>query len=212
MWPQGAGRSATTSSTSGRADERDLVDRLRAGDEQAFTVLVDRHHASMVRFARGYVRSASIAEEAAQDAWVGLLRGIDRFDGRSSLRTWLFSIVARRAISAGQREVVHIPVDGAQLDDHDGRFTGSGWWAQPPVPWSESVEDRLDAIDVAARIRALIDELPTQQRQVVTLRDVDGLTSVEVCDIMRITAGHQRVLLHRARARIRARLETEAVR
>jgi RNA polymerase sigma-70 factor (ECF subfamily) len=140
---------------------------------------------------------------------LALLRGLDGFEGRSSLRTWLYRIVVNQAISAGVRERVHLPVDDGELEDDNGRFSQDGWWVTPPTPWADEVVDRIAAGDVAARIRALIAELPPAQRQVVTLRDVEGLKSAEVCAILGITDGNQRVLLHRARARIRARLEEE---
>jgi RNA polymerase sigma-70 factor, ECF subfamily len=193
------------------ADEGDLVRRLRLGDDAAFAMLVDRHHASMVRLARGYVRNQAVAEEVAQDAWLGFLRGLDRFEGRSSLRTWLFRIVVNRAISTGLRESVHLPVEDSQLESDDGRFSQDGWWVTPPTHWADAVVERLTAPDLAARARALIDELPPAQREVVTLRDVEGLASGEVCAILGISEGNQRVLLHRARTRIRSGLEEEVL-
>jgi RNA polymerase sigma-70 factor (ECF subfamily) len=192
-------------------DEGELLARLRAGDEGAFACLVDRHHAAMVRFARGYVRSQAVAEEVAQDAWLGLLRGLDRFEGRSSLRTWLFRIVANRAISAGLQERQHLPADDSELEDDRGRFSQDGWWAAPPVHWADEAVDRMVAPELAARVRELVEELPLAQRQVVTLRDVEGLPGADVCGILGISEGNQRVLLHRARARIRRHLEQEAV-
>jgi len=191
--------------------EGELLERLRAGDEDTFACLVDRHHAAMVRFARGYVRSPAVAEEVAQDAWLGLLRGLDRFEGRSSLRTWLFRIVANRAISAGRHERQHLPVDDSELEEDGGRFSQDGWWATPPVHWADEAVDRMVAPEQAARVRQLVEELPHAQRQVVTLRDVEGLPSADVCRILGISEGNQRVLLHRARARIRRHLEQEAV-
>ena len=173
--------------------------------------LVDRHHAAMVRFARGYVRSPAVAEEVAQDAWLGLLRGLDRFEGRSSLRTWLFRIVANRAISAGLHERQHLPVDDSELGDDSGRFSQDGWWVTPPVHWADEAVDRMVAPELAARVRQLGEDLPPAQRQVVTLRDVEGLPTADVCSILGISEGNQRVLLHRARARIRRHLEQEAV-
>jgi RNA polymerase sigma-70 factor (ECF subfamily) len=192
-------------------DGSELLARLRAGDEAAFAGLVDRHHAAMVRLARGYVRSPAVAEEVAQDAWLGLLRGLDHFEGRSSLRTWLFRIVANRAISAGLRERQHLPVADGELADEDGRFSQDGWWARPPVHWADEAIDRMVAPEAAARVRELIDELPPGQRQVVMLRDVEGLPAADVSSILGITDGNQRVLLHRARAGIRRHLEQEAV-
>jgi len=192
-------------------DEGELLGRLRAGDEEAFARLVDRHHAAMVRLARGYVRSQAVAEEVAQDAWLGLLRGLDRFEGRSSLRTWLFRIVVNRAISTGVHEQQHLPVADSELGDDSSRFSQDGWWVTPPVHWADEAIDRMVAPELAARVRRLVEELPPAQRQVVTLRDVEGLPSADVCTILGISEGNQRVLLHRARARIRRHLEQEAV-
>jgi RNA polymerase sigma-70 factor (ECF subfamily) len=199
------------SSSSPNPDEDELLGRLRAGDEEAFAYLVDRYHAAMVRLARGYVRSPDVAEEVAQDAWLGLLRGLDRFEGRSSLRTWLFRIVVNRAISAGLHERQHLPVDDRELRDDSGRFSQDGWWIIPPVHWADEAVDRMVAPELAARVRQLVEELPSAQRQVVTLRDVEGLPSSDVCSILGISEGNQRVLLHRARARIRRHLEQEAM-
>jgi len=194
---------------SSERDERVLVARLRAGDESAFSELVERLHPAMVRLAMTRVRSRAIAEEVAQDAWLGLLRGIDTFEGRSSLRSWLFRIVINRAISAGVRERVHLPVQDEELEYRDGRFSQDGWWVTPPVHWADEVLDRMIAPALAVRIRQVIEELPSTQQAVVTLRDVDGLSSAEVCTILDITEGNQRVLLHRARTRIRDALEQE---
>ena len=213
------GRLTITTGTDGQGehspsrgpDEGELLGRLRTGDEEAFACLVDRHHAAMVRFARGYVRSPAVAEEVAQDAWLGLLRGLDRFEGRSSLRTWLFRIVANRAISAGLHERQHLPVDDSELGDDSGRFSQDGWWVTPPVHWADEAVDRMVAPELAARVRQLVADLPPAQRQVVTLRDVEGLPTADVCSILGISEGNQRVLLHRARARIRRHLEQEAV-
>jgi RNA polymerase sigma-70 factor, ECF subfamily len=192
-------------------DESALVSRLRAGDEAAFSELVERFHPAMVRLALTRVRTRAVAEEVAQDAWLGLLRGIDRFEGRSSLRSWLFRIVINRAISAGVRERVHLPVQDDELEYRGGRFSQDGWWVAPPVHWADEVLDRITAPALAARVREVISELPSGQRAVVTLRDIDGLTAAEVCAILDITEGNQRVLLHRARTRVRAALEQEVM-
>ena len=192
-------------------DETMLLTRLRAGDETAFSELVERYHPAMVRLALTRVRSRAVAEEVAQDAWMGLLRGIDTFEGRSSLRSWLFRIVINRAISTGIRERVHLPVHDDELEYRDGRFTQDGWWVTPPVHWADEVLDRLAAPALAARVREVIAELPPAQRAVVTLRDIDGLTGSEACAVLDITEGNQRVLLHRARTRIRTVLEQEVM-
>jgi len=191
--------------------ELDLVRRLRSGDEEAFASLVTRYHAAMVRLALTYVRTRPVAEEVAQDAWLGLLRGIGRFEGRSSLRTWLFRIVVNRAITTGVRERGHLPVDDSELEHSDGRFSQDGWWVTPPTHWADDVLDRISAPELAAQARELIDRLPEAQRRVVTLRDVQGLSSDDVSAILGITAGNQRVLLHRGRTRIRAQLEEEVL-
>ena len=186
-----------------------MVARLRAGDEAAFSELVTRYHPAMVRLALTRVRSRPVAEEVVQEAWIGLLRGIDGFEGRSSLRSWLFRILINRAISTGVRERVHLPVQDDELEHSDGRFSQDGWWVTPPKHWADEVLDRVVAPGLALRVRELIVGLPPAQREVVTLRDVDGLTSAEVCAILDITEGNQRVLLHRARTRIRTVLEQE---
>jgi len=189
--------------------ERDLLARLRAGDAGAFTDLVERHHAGMVRVALGYVRTRPVAEEVAQEAWIGFLRGLDRFEERSSVRTWLYRIVVNRAISTGLHERRHVPVEDRELESDDGAFSSDGWWVAPPTHWADEAVDRLVARDMAPRILELIALLPAGQRRVVTLRDVEGLSSVDVCEIVGITEGNQRVLLHRGRARIRSLLEDQ---
>jgi len=188
----------------------DLVRRLRSGDESAFAELIDAYHGSMVGFTQTFVRSRAIAEEVAQDTWVAVLRGIDRFQGRSSLKTWIFRILANRARSTGAREqrITPVDVDNAGTVDR-ARFDIGGQWADPPAHWSEDVDDRLSSARVIGEIRETISRLPESQRAVVTLRDVDGLSSKEVCDVLGISEANQRVLLHRGRSRIRAALETE---
>jgi RNA polymerase sigma-70 factor (ECF subfamily) len=186
-------------------DEGELIERLRAGDERAFVELVDRYHASMMRVASGFVPSRAVAEEVVQDTWLGVLRGIGRFEGRSSLKTWMFRILVNRARTTGAREPRTV-----ELDTGDGmsanRFTPEGTWREPPAVWSDEVEDRLAAPDIAATIRAMVERLPDAQRQVVTLRDIAGLSSSDVCGMLGITEGNQRVLLHRGRTRIRVML------
>ena len=206
------GRDASTTPAAGAFSdpaERRLVSRLRAGDEDAFAELVERWHPAMVRLAMTRVRSQAVAEEVVQDAWIGMLRGLAGFEGRSSLRTWLFRIVINRAISTGVRERVHLPVQDSELEHRDGRFSQDGWWVTPPIHWADEVIDRLSAPALAARVREEIALLPPGQQAVVTLRDIDGLSSSEVCAVLEITEGNQRVLLHRARTRIRAALEDE---
>jgi RNA polymerase sigma-70 factor (ECF subfamily) len=187
------------------ADEAELVRRLQAGDEDAFVEVVTRHHAALVRAARAYVASDAVAEEVVQDTWVGVIRGIERFEGRSSLTTWLFHIMANRARSTGVRESRTTPFDASDAESAPPElFTREGAWAEPPRPWTDDVEDRLVAEQAAQHVRRCLEGLPDAQRVVVTMRDVDGLGPEEVCSALGVSAGNQRVLLHRGRARVRA--------
>jgi len=187
----------------------DLLAALRAGDEQAFVALVRRHHSAMLRLATGYVPSAAIAEEVVQDTWLAVLRGISGFEGRSTLRTWLLRIVVNRARTAGLRERRTVAVADPEPAVDPSRFDASGAWASPPERWAQEAQDRLRAAAIAARLRSAMGELPARQREVVTLRDVEGLSSGEVCSVLDISEGNQRVLLHRGRSRLRQVLETE---
>ena len=187
----------------------ELIQRLRAGDEQAFVVLVRRYHDSMIGLASSFVPSRAVAEEVVQDTWMGVLRGIGSFEGRSSLRTWLFRILVNRARTAGARERRSVAIGDAEPAVDPSRFDAAGAWLSPPEAWIEEVDDRLRSGKLAGRIRSAIEELPARQREVVTLRDVEGLSSDEVCHVLEITDGNQRVLLHRGRSRVRQVLETE---
>ena len=192
-------------------DEADLVRRLQAGDEAAFVALVERFHAPLLRLALSFVPNRAVAEEAVQDTWLGVVRGIERFEGRSSLRTWLCRIVVNRARSAGVRERRTTPVD-LSADEPAvplERFTASGQWADPPAAWAERAEERQVAKETAARVAALLPQVPEAQRQVLVLRDVEGLSAGEVCSMLGITDANQRVLLHRGRSRVRGMLEQE---
>ena len=190
-------------------DEGELLRRLRAGDEAAFASLVDRYHAPLIRVALTFVSSRAVAEEVVQDTWLGVLRGVDRFEGRSSLQTWLYRILVNRARTTGVREHRSLPLADTEPAVDPGRFAPDGTWASPPEHWSDEVDERLSAPALAARIRTLVEQLPVGQRQVVTLRDVEGLSSAEVCEILGISEGNQRVLLHRGRSRVRAVVEEE---
>jgi RNA polymerase sigma-70 factor (ECF subfamily) len=189
--------------------DAELLDRLRVGDEQAFVILVRRHHAAMVRLASSFVPSVAVAEEIVQDTWVGVLRGIGGFEGRSSFRTWLFRILVNRARTAGERERRSVAVGDAGPAVDASRFDETGHWLSPPQHWVEEADDRLSAVKMADRIRSAIEGLPARQREVVTLRDVEGLSSEEVCSVLDISEGNQRVLLHRGRSRLRQIIETE---
>jgi RNA polymerase sigma-70 factor (ECF subfamily) len=191
------------------SDEVDLVRRLRAGDEGAFVALVREHHAALVRLASAYVPNLAVAEEVVQEAWLGVVRGIDRFEGRSSLKTWLYTIVVNRARSAGVREHRETPIDLSGAAEPAEQFAADGHWANPPAAWTERVEDRLTAVALLDRVRECLHRLPDGQRQVVTLRDIDGLTPEETCKVLGITEANHRVLLHRGRARLRGLLDTE---
>jgi RNA polymerase sigma-70 factor (ECF subfamily) len=194
-----------------------LVAALRAGDEDAFRALVRDWHSSMLRVAQIFVPSRAVAEEVVQESWLRVLGAIDRFEGRSSLKTWVFRILVNTAKTRAQREGRSLPfsalndparVPEAAVDadrflpeDHE-RFPGH--WSVPP---RELPEERLLAAETRERIAAAIDELPPSQRAVISLRDVAGWTSDEVCNALDLTEVNQRVLLHRARARVRQALE-----
>ena len=188
--------------------DADLLDALRAGDERAFVALVRRHHAAMLRLACSFVPNSAVAEEVVQETWIGVLRGIDAFEGRSSFRTWLFRILVNRARTAGARERRTIAVGDPGAAVAASRFDEDGNWLSPPERWTDDVEDRLEAAKLADFIRTAIDDLPDRQRLVVTLRDIEGLSSDEVRSVLDISEGNQRVLLHRGRSRLRQVIET----
>ena len=190
------------------ADDVELVARLRAGDEDAFVTLVEQYHTTLLRVAATMVPSRAVAEEVVQETWLGVVRGIDRFEERSSLRTWLFHILVNRARTTGahERRRGAAPLEPA-VDP--SRFGRDGHWVDPPAPWPDEVDDRIVAGELAARVRARIAELPELQRQVVTLRDVDGVPAADVCRLLGISDANQRVLLHRGRSRVRGMLAAE---
>jgi RNA polymerase sigma-70 factor (ECF subfamily) len=185
----------------------ELLGRLREGDEGAFVMLVTRYQRPMLRLARSMVASEAVAEEAVQETWMGVVRGIDRFEGRSSLKTWLFRILANRARSAGTREPSTTSIEALAAVD-PSRFDPNGQWADPLESWVNESDNRLDAATLSPILRAALDDLPARQRQVVMLRDVEGLTNEEVCTVLEISSGNQRILLHRGRSRLRGVLET----
>src|SRR5271155_1992499 len=183
-------------------EDSELVARLRAGDEQAFVALVARHHSSMLGLARAFVSSPAVAEEVVQDTWLGVVRGIDGFAGRSSFRTWLFHILVNRARSTGAREHRSVAVGDAGPAVDRARFDASGAWMSPPQHWIEDSDDRMLAEALTDRIQSSLGELPPRQREVVMLRDVDGMSGQEVCEVLDISEANQRVLLHRGRSRL----------
>jgi RNA polymerase sigma-70 factor (ECF subfamily) len=193
-----------------------LLDGLRAGDEAAFAELMREYGAGMLRVAAMYVPSRAIAEEVVQEAWLGVLKGIGSFEGRSSLKTWLFRIVANTAKTRGVRESRSLPFSslGGETADEGtvdpDRFLGAGHrfpghWAAPPQAWAP--ESRLLSGEALGVIEREIDRLPPAQRAVITMRDVQGFTAEEVCNALDVSETNQRVLLHRARARVRGALE-----
>jgi len=198
-------------------DEFALVTRLRAGDEEAFAVLVSRYHGSLLRFAMSFVSERSAAEEVVQETWLGVIRGLSSFEGRSSLKTWIFRILANRAKTRGKREARSIPFsslkDPQSESDYEpavdpSRFTSRGSWADPPQLWTNAApEELLQGQETMDLIQRAIEELPPNQRAVVTLHDVEGVEPEEICNILEISETNQRVLLHRGRSRLRRALE-----
>jgi RNA polymerase sigma-70 factor (ECF subfamily) len=201
-------------------EDEALIARLRSGDERAFIELVDTYGSLMLRLALGHVRTPSVAEEVVQEAWVGVLGGLDRFEGRSSLKTWIMRIVVNRAKTRGEREARCVPFSSLADPDESGasvdpaRFLPEshpqwpGHWAVPPQSWASAPEERLTARETMELIRAAIRALPARQQQVIVLRDMEGWEADEVCDLLGVSEGNQRVLLHRARSKVRAELET----
>jgi RNA polymerase sigma-70 factor, ECF subfamily len=189
--------------------DAELLLRLRSGEERAFVSLVKRYHEPMLRLAVSFVPSRAVAEEVVQDTWLALLRGLDGFEGRSSLKTWLFRILVNRARTTGTRENRSVPVADPEPAVDPSRFDASGGWADPPEHWIEAAEGRMEAGKLADRIRIWMDELPARQREVVVLRDVEEMSSEEVCSVLAISEVNQRVLLHRGRSRLRQLFEDE---
>jgi RNA polymerase sigma-70 factor, ECF subfamily len=193
-----------------------LVERLRAGDETSFMMLVEQHQAAMFRIARMYVSSRAVAEEVVQEAWLGIIRGLDRFEGRASLRTWMYRIVANVAKTRGQREGRSVPFSSLAGDDEAAVdpewFQGvadaaPGAWREAPDDWAGIPEGRLVGRETLERIGRAIDVLPPMQAAVLRLRDVLGWSSEEVRNALDLSETNQRVLLHRARSRVRRELD-----
>jgi RNA polymerase sigma-70 factor (ECF subfamily) len=198
----------------------DLVERLRAGDSDAFAEVVRAWSPMMLHVARAYVSTEASAQEVVQDAWLAMIRGLDKFEGRSSLRTWMLAILANIGRSRGVREARTVPWSslnpaedaGPAVDPERFRGPDDQWprnWTPlgKPRSWPRSPEDEALASETRRQLGDGLDELPEQQRTVVTLRDVYGLSSDEVCSLLGLTAGNQRVLLHRGRSRLRGLLE-----
>ena len=199
-------------------DETLLVAALRNGDESAFAGLIDRYQSPMLSLAQRYVRSRAVAQEVVQDTWLSVLKGIDRFEERSSLKTWLFRILVNQAKSRGVRESRNVPFSALEgeggepavepdrfLDRNHDRWPGH--WASYPSSWTEIPDQRLLSRETLECLRDAIDRLPERQRIVVTMRDVEGWSPEDVCEALEITDANQRILLHRARSKVRRELE-----
>ncbi len=192
-----------------------FVARLIAGDEEAFTTLVERYHGALVRLALSFVAERSAAEEVTQETWLGVLNGIREFEGRATLKGWIFRILINRAKTRGVRDKRSVPFSSLGNPDlrdepavDPSRFQPSGWWAEPPQPWdADSPEELLLRKESRAALEHSLTDLPPNQRAVVTLRDIEGFDAPEVCNILEISETNQRVLLHRGRSKIRQALE-----
>jgi RNA polymerase sigma-70 factor (ECF subfamily) len=200
--------------------ELHLVEMLRNGDERAFALLIEQYHRAMLRLAMIYVAKQAVAEEVVQETWMGVLQGLNRFEGRSSLKTWIFRILANRAKTFALREGRSIPFSSlidTEVDSSDpavdpDRFfppgaQRAGSWISLPENWYEIPEKRLLSQETYVRIEAAIEALPPNQRTVITLHDVEGWMSEEICSVLDISEANQRVLLHRARSKVRRALE-----
>jgi RNA polymerase sigma-70 factor (ECF subfamily) len=199
--------------------EDQLLARLRDGDEDAFMEIVDAYGPLMLRMALGHVRTRAVAEEVVQETWLGVLDGLDRFEGRSSLKTWILRILVNRAKTRGAREARCVPFSSLGPADDEApavdpaRFVGvdhphwPGHWAAAPQSWAGVPDERLLARETLEHLRRAIEALPARHREVIVLRDVEGWDSGEVCAALGLSEGNQRVLLHRARSRVRAQLD-----
>jgi RNA polymerase sigma-70 factor (ECF subfamily) len=205
------------------ADDLRLIEALRRRDEAAFVALIDRYHTSLLRLARLYVSDRAAAEEVVQDTWLGVLKGIDRFEGRSSLKTWLYRILTNKAKTRGVRDANARSVPFSALWDADAepfepavepdRFLPPdhpqwpGHWIESVNAWGDHPEERLLSRETRTQIQAAIEQLPPAQHEVIMLRDIEGWSSEEVCNTLGISGTNQRVLLHRARSKVRHALE-----
>lgn len=194
---------------------RSELNALKSGDERAFTALVQRYHGALIRLAMGYVKDRAIAEDVVQETWLTCIKGLDRFEGRSTLKTWIFGIALNIARSRGRKERRILPFASLFKRDEDRsgptvdpeRFGGDGMWKTLPHNWVSVPEERVLGQETMTRVRDAIDALPAKQREVIVLRDVAGLDASEVCGLLSISPENQRVRLHRARAAVRKMLE-----
>jgi RNA polymerase sigma-70 factor, ECF subfamily len=199
-------------------DEAELLARLRAGDEDAFESLVRAYHGTLIAIATTYVRTRAVAEEVVQEAWLGVVKGLDRFEGRSSLKTWILSILVNKARGRGAREARSVPFSSIASDEEGepavdaDRFRRpgeafAGHWSAYPADWSQLPDEKLLGRETLEVVKRRIESLPEAQRTVITMRDIAGASAEEVCDVLEISPENQRVLLHRARSKVRAALE-----
>lgn len=200
-------------------DEASLLKFLREGDEDIFAWLVQQYHNSLVRLASLYLHDEAQAEEVAQETWIAVLNGLDRFEGRSNIKTWIFTILTNRAKTRGQREkrtlsfteleegLENIPTSDPERFQPSNSPASPHHWIVGPVSWNNVPEDAFLSQEMLHIVRDAVSALPENQRAVITLRDIEGFSSNEVCNILGITETNHRVLLHRARAKVRGVLE-----
>ncbi len=196
------------------ADESVFIAQLKHGDEQAFLTLVERHHAGLMRMAMIFVSDTTLAEEIVQETWLAVINGIQKFEGNSSVKTWIFAIMSNQAKKHARRasRTVNLSaLNNLTLDDLHNvdahRFSGKGAWLEPPARWRINPEEALEKGRLLEVVKATIEELPEKQRIVFTMRDIQGFSTADVMSVLDITDANQRILLHRARAAIRAALE-----
>ena len=187
-----------------------LLERLRAGDEIAFQELVDQHDGALRRVARTFVKTQAAADEVVQETWLAVVAGLDGFEGRASLRTWIFSILVNRARTSGARDARSVPFSAVEVDDRPAveptAFAADGRWTSAPPRLDCDPESSLLSAELREHLLEAVGALPPAQRAVITLRDLVGLPADDVCDLLDVSDGNQRVLLHRARARVRQAL------
>jgi RNA polymerase sigma-70 factor, ECF subfamily len=198
-------------------EEGELLERLRSGDERAFEALVARYYPTMLAVALQHVRTRAVAEEVVQEAWLGVLKGLDRFEGRSSLKTWILRILVNTAKTRGVREARTVPYsslapEGEEPAVEPDRFRGPddpfpGHWRAYPGDWHQLPDEALTQGETLKVVLGAIEALPAAQRTVIALRDIQGCEAEEVCALLDVSEGNQRVLLHRARSKVRAALE-----
>jgi RNA polymerase sigma-70 factor, ECF subfamily len=191
-------------------DDTVLLSRLRAGDERAFEMLVAKHNGALRRVARTFVRTDSAVDDVVQETWLGVVRGLDAFEERSSLRTWIFRILVNQARTRAVRDARSLPFSALEQDDapavEPAAFGADGRWSSAPPRLDGDPESGLLSAELRRHLLEAVDALSPDQRAVITLRDLVGVPAAEVCDLLDLSEGNQRVLLHRARSRVRTAL------